>query len=348
MRKHRGMQSQPQTEPVVYVGVDVGQAQLSVATCVPGAAPVYAGTVANEATGLAAWVAEVAAQWPGWRVYLVVEPTGGYEQPLVRLAQQTGWAVRQVNPLQVRDWGKGEGWRSKTDRQDALLLAAYGAAKQLPPQAPLPVAVTDLDELEQRRRELEALIRQESNRLAQSRWRQVPPAVTQSLERMLETLRQELAAIEQALRQHLAAEADLAQQRRWLLSVPGVGPKGVNYLLVLLHRFQALTAGEGDAKALTAFLGLDPKLHESGTTLGPRPTISKMGDVRGRTVLYLSALGGVRGDNPLRTFYRSLVARGKAKKLALVAASRKLLLWAWAVFRTQTPFDPSRHTHLAT
>src|SRR3712207_8695090 len=44
-------------------------------------------------------------------------------------------------------------------------------------------------------------------------------------------------------------------------------------------------------------------------------------------------------SNPLREFYDRLVARGKAKRLVLIAAARKLLIWAWAVFRTGLPFD---------
>jgi len=61
-----------------------------------------------------------------------------------------------------------------------------------------------------------------------------------------------------------------------------------------------------------------------------------------RRYLYLGALGGVHGKNALRTFYRRLVSRGKAKRLALVAAAHKILIWAWAVFSQGVDFDPSR------
>jgi hypothetical protein len=58
----------------------------------------------------------------------------------------------------------------------------------------------------------------------------------------------------------------------------------------------------------------------------------------------MGALGGLRrkGHNPLRNFYSGLVRRNKAKVLALVAASRKILVWAWAVFSQGVNFDPSR------
>ncbi len=56
----------------------------------------------------------------------------------------------------------------------------------------------------------------------------------------------------------------------------------------------------------------------------------------------MSALGGKRGQNPLNQFYNRLVSNGKKKRLALVACARKVLVWVWAVFSTNTPFDSSR------
>ncbi len=56
----------------------------------------------------------------------------------------------------------------------------------------------------------------------------------------------------------------------------------------------------------------------------------------------MAALGGVRGRNALRMFYERLVGRGKKKMVALIAAARKLVIWAWKVFQTQTDFDPTK------
>lgn len=107
-----------------------------------------------------------------------------------------------------------------------------------------------------------------------------------------------------------------------------IGAKTVLPLLVLLLRWHPLTEGQGTDKGLTALIGLDPKPHENGTSVYHRPTISKMGNGEIRRLLYRGALGVLRGQNPLHDFYDRLVGRGKAKKLALVAASCKLLTWA--------------------
>ena len=67
-----------------------------------------------------------------------------------------------------------------------------------------------------------------------------------------------------------------------------------------------------------------------------------MGDKVTRNKLYMGALGGVRGQNVLTDFYKRLVGRGKAKRLALVAAARKILVWSWAVYVNEVDFDPTK------
>ncbi len=134
----------------------------------------------------------------------------------------------------------------------------------------------------------------------------------------------------------------MRRELRLLQGVPGIGPTNAPWLLVLLHRWRIRTAERGHAKGLVAYVGLDPRPFESGSSVRRRATISRMGAAQLRRRLFLSALGGTRGSNPLRQFYLRLVQRGKAKMVALIAAARKVLIWAWAVFRSGTPFDPTR------
>ncbi|MEZ4709948.1 MAG: transposase [Caldilineaceae bacterium] len=82
---------------------------------------------------------------------------------------------------------------------------------------------------------------------------------------------------------------------RILLSMPGVGPKSVHYLLTLLYRFQAHTAGHGTAKQLTAYLGLDPQPYQSGSSVYRPASISKMGDDYGRALFFMATARRPRG-----------------------------------------------------
>jgi transposase len=276
------------------------------------------------------------------QIHLVVEPTGGYELGLVAFAYEQGWAVSLPNPRQVREWAKGMGKRAKTDRVDAKVLAQFAAQRQPPTQPPLAAEVTELDNLLERRNDLETMLRQEQNRLGELTNRPgVPPSVLTNLEQVIQALEQALQEMEAAIQQQLKTYAYLDEHRQRLLTIPGIGPKTVLPLLVLLLRWHTLTEGQGTDKGLTALVGLDPKPHDSGKSVYHRPTISKMGNAEIRRLLYMGALGALRGHNPLHDFYDRLVGRGKAKKLALVAASRKLLTWAWAIFATGTVWNPA-------
>ena len=68
------------------------------------------------------------------------------------------------------------------------------------------------------------------------------------------------------------------------------------------------------------------------------PTLSR---ARVRTMLYMAALSAVRHNPVLRACYQGLLDRGKAKKLALVACMRKLLIILNAMLRDQRPWNPA-------
>jgi transposase len=248
------------------------------------------------------------------------------------------------NPKQVRDWAKGVGYRVKTDRVDARMLAHYGVERQPPLRPQLAVEVTQLDSLLKRRLDLEQTLHQEQTRLSEMAGRPgLAPQVEESLRQVIEALTQALAGIEQAIEELTKRHEPFQTQLVRLLALPGVGPKVVLPLLVKLCQWQNLTSGEGDATGLVAYIGLDPQPYESGRSVRKHAGISKMGDSELRRLLYMGALGGVRGNNPLKAFYQRLVGRGKAKKVALVAAARKILVWAWTLFSRQIDWNPDLH-----
>jgi transposase len=321
--------------------VDVAATTITAATWVAGRGTLL-GTFPNTLAGYTQLAAHpVLAQ--AATVHLVLEPTGGYELALAAFALQRGWRVAMPNPRQVRDWAKGLGRRAKTDAQDALLLARYGADHVLPAWAPLPSAVSELESLLHRKDDLEKLLRQERNRAGALAMRPaVAPAVSASVAEVIAGLERALAAIDAAIRAHWTTYPALRREVQLLQSVPGIGSTNAPWLLVLLHRWRVRTAERGHTKGLVAYVGLDPRPFESGSSVRRRAAISRMGASRLRRRLFLSALGGTRGSNPLRQFYRRLVERGKPKMVALIAAARKVLVWAWAVFRSATPFDPAR------
>ena len=231
-------------------------------------------TFRNDTDGCAQLAERLAVLAPAHdtQIVLVLEPTGGYELALVAFAYDHGWQVCLPNPKQVRDFAKGSGRRAKTDAQDALLLAQFGAEQKPEPQAELPAAIQELLELLHRREDLQQLKRSESNRLLGLQQRPRPAqAVIASLERTIVALEAELAAIEQAIAELLTQNPDLKCEAKRLRSVPGIGERNVLPILVLFYRWRARTAGRGTPKGLVAFVGLDPQPYESGRSVHNAP-----------------------------------------------------------------------------
>ncbi len=246
-------------------------------------------------------------------VALVLEPTGGYELAFALWArQQLGWQVHRPNPARVRDWARSQGLRAKTDRQDALLLARFGASAQpaLPVWQPLASEVSELEQLLRRRDDVADWLQRERRRYEHLGL--LPDASTTvraSLERLLKILEDELADLERAIAKQVQRHAALRIGAQRLRTVPGVGARVALPVLVTCERSHTLTGGHGTAKGLAAYVGLDPQPHESGTSVRRPARISRQGDHCLRARLYMGALGALRGANPVHVFYQRLVER---------------------------------------
>src|SRR6266851_8987153 len=128
-----------------------------------------------------------------------------------------------------------------------------------------------------------------------------------------------------------------------LRAVPGVGPELTAGLLADLPEL-----GELGRRAIASLVGVAPHAHESGSFHGRRMIWGGRAHVR--TKLYMAALSAVRFNPLLRAHYDALLERGKARKLALVACMRKLLLILNAMLRDQQPWRPPlelQHSRLA-
>jgi transposase len=305
-----------------FVGIDVSETALEVCLVPQGTRRRF-GQDAEGWQELCRVVAEQSAP------LVVMEATGGLERPAARLLSAAGIAVAVVNPRHIRQFAKGLGWLAKTDRLDAALIARYGALAQPAARPPLSAAQARLQALVLRRRQLAQQVNAEGNRLR----RATEPMIQASVERHRAWLKAELTALDEQIAAALAAEPDGAERAIILASVPGIGPVATSALVALLPEL-----GQRDGKTIAALAGLAPIAQDSGQRRGQR-CIQGGRDVV-RCVLYMAALVASRHNPVIRAFYQRLVAAGKARKQALTAAMRKLLVILNAMLRDRTGWNP--------
>ena len=120
-----------------------------------------------------------------------------------------------------------------------------------------------------------------------------------------------------------------------LRSITGFGEVSATVLLAELPNIAEFTP-----KALAAFTGLSPQEHTSGSSVHKPGRISRIGNERLRSMLYMCALSARRHNKALADFVQRMTNAGKPPKVILIAVARKTLVYAHAVIRTQKPFQP--------
>jgi transposase len=299
----------------IWVGIDVSKSQLDVAVGQAG----ETWSAPNDEGGIAKTVAHLQSLQPR---LVVVEATGGLEQPVLRALHQVGIPFTLVNPFRVREFAKSLGLLAKTDKLDARLLARFAEAIQ-----PVPTVLPSEDEqrlsaLLDRRRQLIDFRTAELNRLTSAH-----PAVRASIERLLEELGQKIAELDQQIDQLMAAKAEFKHKAELLRTVPGIGPVACAILVADLPEL-----GRLDRKQIAALVGVAPFNDDSGYRRGKRRV--KGGRAGVRKVLYMATISASRFNPVIKAFYDQLLKRGKVKKVALVACLRKLLTILNAMLRS--------------
>jgi transposase len=303
-----------------YVGIDVSKDALDVH--VRSAARAF--RVTNDEAGIAELLPQLRELAPA---ALVLEATGGYEIPVVAALAAAGLAPAVVNPRQARRFAEGVGRLAKTDRIDAAVLAHFAEAVRPEPRAVPDAQARALGDLLARRRPLLQMRVSEQHRLPTA----AAPAVRKNIRQHIDYLDRQLGKIEAELTAQVKASPAWRERDELLQSVPGVGPQVSRTLLAELPELGTLSG-----RQLTALCGLAPLNRDSGRRSGPRAIRGGRSHVR--AALYQAALVATRFNPPLKRFYQELLARGKAKKLALVAVARRLLVILNALVRTGTPW----------
>jgi transposase len=304
----------------IFVGIDVSKDHLDVAVRPGGES--Y--TINHTSQGIAELVKKLSELAPH---LIVLEASGGLERPMTIALAEEGLPVVVVNARQTRDFAKATGRLAKTDRIDAKVLAQF--AETVRPQLrDLPDAKQrTLSALLSRRRQLIEMITAERNRLTAC----AEPAVRADLEAHLAYLQCRRDKLDQELYEVVKADPTWSFKSQLLRSVPGVGPV---LTMCLLSELPEL--GKLSSKHIAALVGVAPINRDSGRWRGHRGTWGGRGGVR--STLYMAALVATRRNPLIRTFYQRLLARGKPKKVALVACMRKLLVMLNAMVRDSTPW----------
>lgn len=263
-----------------------------------------------------------------WRDrFVLFEATGRYDRHLRTALAAANIPFKRINPAWARNFARSTGRLAKTDVIDARMLAMMAQSLTFERERDSDPQREGLVRALNRRDQLVSIRQQERTRLTECDDAQS----TTSLEAHLVWLDAEIDRWQATINKLTAQSPQLSQSARLLRTIPGIGPVVATTLLALMPELGTISP-----KKIAALAGVAPFNVDSGAFRGVRRI--KGGRKRVRDTLYMAALSAARYNPHLKQLYTRLVAAGKAKKLALIAVARKLLIIANAVLRDKANF----------
>ena len=264
----------------------------------------------------------------------VMEATGYYHSRLAYFLLEASIGVCVVNPLKIKRYIQMNLSKIKTDKSDAKMIQQY--AEDCRPILWKGQSKTQQENL-QITRMLSIYSKQSTQLKNKIHGEEVlnnpSKSVVRSIKRSLKNIELEMELLEKVLLDNVKKEYQ--ESLTLLKSIPGIGNKTALMLLVFTDGFERFQR----AKELCSYVGLTPIIRQSGTSVKGRPRISKMGNPKLRNLLFMCSFNACKYNKACKALYDRIVAKGKSKKLALIAVCNKLLKQAFSIVKNGIPYD---------
>ncbi len=273
--------------------------------------------------------------------HCVMEATGYYHYQLAYYLLESGFKLSVENPLSVKRFIQMKLSKIKTDKSDSKLICEY--AKQIELKLWQGNSKHQTECLQMTR--LLSVYTKQSTMLKNKLHGEAvlgnpSKAVVGSLKRSLKQVQKEMKTLEEKL---LILVKQVHQDvLTRLKTIPGIGNKTALMLVVLTDGFERFTSGS----ELCSYAGLTPVIRKSGSSVNGRSRISKVGNQKLRNLLFMCSFNACKYNKACREIHERIVAKGKSKKLALIAVCNKLLKQAFAIAKSGLIYDDTYRSTL--
>lgn len=304
-------------KPDYFIGVDVSKLTLSI--CVLHKNTINHFEIANTKSDIVAFF----AMYANIKSYAVFENTNTYYYDLIRGFDELGLPYARLDAFKFSHFLKHNS-KNKTDKSDAYALALYASKFY----AELGSSEFNEDF---------ALIKSYQSGLALLNKISVQiqnfnealanidnPELKDAMFEALETIKEQKKNIEDTVFETICA---LVPQTKQIINEnKGFGKAFGVYVVPIIFLNKAKTASQ-----LTSYIGLAPMSYESGISVKRSMHISG-GAMLARNCLFLCALSASKFNEYFAAIYQKHIKNGKAKKVALCAVARKMLVFVKNIY----------------
>ena len=276
-------------------------------------------------------------KWSGQGVHFVMEATGVYHEQLAHFLQAKNQEVSVVNPLIIKRYSQMLLRSTKTDKADAEMIMKYARSNphDLVFWEPLPAYIETCKDISG----VVGLLLKQRTALKNKRHSlkvkgSVKTKLLGSINKRIKALDVQIAELEKMMEDLIVEhETELFGQ---LKSIPGIGVKTAIFLIVVTDGFKSFES----SKQVSSYLGMSPSIRTSGSSIKGHSRITKTGNNHIRNLLFLSSFTACKYNPACKALYDRITAKGKSKKLALIAVANKLIKQSFALAKSGQYFDP--------
>jgi transposase len=315
-----------------FLGCDVCKTKIDVALVDEQNQVLWQDVVPNAPTVIASYLLTLTGNYPDEHITGVVEATGRYHYPLLDAATAVSFDCKVYNAILTKQGIKASVRGKKTDKSDAVLIARIGARGDgrlytSEPHMPTKLRVrsyTKLGELKSSLSKHRDYLKAMDERVMTEKIQAVFQAVEDAIEQARTALYKELQS---------SADGEVFTN---LQTIPGIGPF---VAACLIGEIQDMVRFKRQ-KHLIAYIGLDPRVRQSGHSLNSNGHLTKRGTPHARRAIFIAANVARRFDPHMQAYYDKKRAEGKSYTVANCAVARKLLLIVRAVWLSSDTYDP--------
>lgn len=268
-------------------------------------------------------------------IFFVMEATGVYYENLIYFLNDNDCKACVLLPNMVKYYAKSINVKTKTDGKDSEVLCRLGLERKLRLWHVPSSIIRDLKFLCREYREIKYKLTQAKNQLhARSHSYRCPENIEKRLKIQIELLNEQSLEIESEIRLLVQTDSMFNERIKKIITIPGVSFMTVVCIVAETNAFSLIT----NSKQLVSYTGLDIQQNQSGQKQG-KSKISKKGNSFIRQSLYMPALCASRYNPPMKEFYDKLKDRKPAKKIAVTAVARKLLILIYQLWKNNEEFD---------
>ena len=256
----------------------------------------------------------------------VMEASGVYYLQLAIYLHENGMVVSVVNPLTIKRFSQMRLMRAKTDKKDAAIIAEYGKVENPLQWKPRPTHMLQMQQLQALQDNFTNQLVRLKNQLEAFEQSGIKNKIGHTLlSKELEHIKKQIELLDAELTKiTLEFHTDLFKR---LQTIKGIGKRTAMTLILITDGFTRFE----NSKQLCAYIGLSPRVFESGTSVRGKAKICKMGMARMRKLLYVCAMSAIGSNKACKEMFIRLTEKGKNGKLALIAVANKLIRQAFVI-----------------